>query len=360
MEIIKKIYRFLGSRLARNAYLWICIVFILSNNDVRDRKYEDTVYYTGIFFTTLVVFVFTYLNNLILVPKYLARKKRGMFLLLGGVSLVVFSFIYISVLKLMVIRYPQIEVYQFSLITSPVSTSWLPADIFFDIQTLIFALFIWQLALTLAWYANDYTRQQKALEEIKKKQVETELHFLKNQINPHFLFNTLNNLYSLALKKSDKNPDAILRLSSILRYLLYDSNVHLVSSEKETEIMRAYIDLELLRLPADGNFTFDIDTDKTYLLPPLLWMPILENIFKHATGIIADKYFINYNFSILNNVLRIRSRNNRKNKNTTNDKEGGIGLTNLHKRLELLYPGRFTINTDVNTDFYAIDVEIKL
>ena len=94
------------------------------------------------------------------------------------------------------------------------------------------------------------------MQEVLKKQVEIELDFLKNQINPHFLFNTLNNLYGLTLKKSDHAPDAILKLSMILRYMLYESNVDAIAFEKEKEIMQAYIDLELLRMEKGHDFHF--------------------------------------------------------------------------------------------------------
>src|SRR6185437_14342472 len=166
--------------------------------------------------------------------------------------------------------------------------------LFMDALLWIVTLALILFQFTMAWYMTDHAKQQKAIEAAKKKQVEAELNFLKSQINPHFLFNTLNNLYALAIKHSDKTPDTILKLSAILRYLLYESNVENISFEKEKEIMQAYIALELLRLSNSNNFTFSISSDNKCNIPPLLWVPVLENVFKHGTRIISDNNFVDY------------------------------------------------------------------
>jgi two-component system, LytTR family, sensor kinase len=355
----KPILRALGSRLARNIYLWIVILYLVLDNDSEGRVYDAEVYYKGVFITTLIIFVFTYINNLLLVPRLLAKKKTALYFLTASLSLLFFSIVYVASIKLFIEHYPKVRTHQISLITSPLTTEWSTQMFYWETQSFIFGLFMWMLIMTFAWFTNDYMRQQKMLEQIKQEQVTTELHFLKNQINPHFLFNTLNNLYGLALKKSDKNPDAILRLSSILRYLLYDSNTPLASFQKEAEMMKAYIDLELLRLPEQQDFTFTINADKDYSIPPLLWLPILENVFKHATGIIAQKYFIDYSFTINNNILSIYSKNNYKNL-VKADAKNGIGLSNLRKRLDLLYAGAYMLETSADEEFYTTRIEIKL
>jgi two-component system LytT family sensor kinase len=218
----------------------------------------------------------------------------------------------------------------------------------------------WLFVFSLGWFMHDHTRQQKLLEAVQKKQMETELHFLKNQVNPHFLFNTLNNLYGLSLKNSDKGPDAILRLSSILRYMLYESNAQLVSFEREKEIMNAYIELELLRLPAGEDFHFNIEADRAYSIPPLLWLPVLENVFKHATRVIATHYFVDFRFVIKDNIVEIYSKNNYKAGAKTNGDAGGIGLDNSRKRLALLYPGRHKIETGKDEEYYTVQIKIEL
>lgn len=303
----------------------------------------------------------SYVNNLWLVPKYLSAKKYGRFILYGIINLIVFAGIFIIAVKLIKLQYPKISIHHISLISTPVGTLWTIPELLSELLDCVFGFALWVFIMTMAWYMNDYYRQRKLLEAAQQKQIETELHFLKSQVNPHFLFNTLNNLYGLALKKTDTAPDAILRLSSILRYMLYESNTERVSFEKEKEIMQAYIDLELLRLPPSPDFHFNIQADKDYYLPPLLWLPVLENIFKHATRVITDKYFIDYNLSIINNVFTLSSRNNYKAANGNHDKSNsGIGLDNLRKRLDLLYPGKYHIDITTTDDSYTINIRLAL
>jgi LytS/YehU family sensor histidine kinase len=207
---------------------------------------------------------------------------------------------------------------------------------------------------------HDYWRQQEIIKETLQKQLETELSFLKNQINPHFLFNTLNNLYALALQKSDAAPDAILKLSSILRYILYESDTPTVSFEKEKEIMQAYIELELLRLSDKEQLHFNITTDKPYDLPPLLWLPVLENVFKHGTRTMSEKNPVEFNFEIKNGRLSVYSKNNDKMLVGSNGQPGGVGLNNLKKRLELLYPNKHRFETKSENNFYVAQIQIDL
>jgi LytS/YehU family sensor histidine kinase len=187
-----------------------------------------------------------------------------------------------------------------------------------------------------------------------------ELAFLRNQLNPHFLFNTLNNLYGLALEKNENTPDSILKLSLILRYLVYESSLALVSFEKEKEIMHAYIELELLRLSDANNVSFFVTTDKDYSLPPLLWLPVLENIFKHGTRFITSELNIEYRCTAINDKLTIFSKNTFKPGMKQEKNGGGVGLTTLKKRLALLYPAKHSMSTITEGNFYTTNIEIDL
>lgn len=360
-NLTQPILHFLRSRLARNIYMWIVIFYIVLNNDVENRTYAPGIYVLGVIITSTIIATLTYLNNLLLIPKFLAQKRIGIYVVTIVTSLGVFSVLFIVALKLIVRYYPHMLIHQVSLISTPISTDWSLSAILDEIGMFVFGFSLWLFTMTMAWFMNDYAHQKNLAEEAQKKQVETELHFLKSQVNPHFLFNTMNNLYALALKKSDKGPDAILRLSSILRYLLYDSNVDNIPIEKEMEIMKAYIDLELLRLPSQNDFRFTIEVDGNYNISPLLWLPILENIFKHGTGVISNSYFIEYSFVIKNDVLNIHSKNNYK-PATGNGliKAGGIGMGNLKKRLSLLYPDAHRLNFEKDEAYYIVDLEIKL
>jgi two-component system LytT family sensor kinase len=264
---------------------------------------------------------------------------------------------------MMQIYFPKMDIGQISFIVTAIPKGRLTIGLIMaGAFNYYFFLLIWVCIFTMAWYLRDYSRQTRLVEETRKKQIETELSFLKNQINPHFLFNTLNNLYSLALKKADTAPDAILQLSAILRYLLYESDSKEVSFEKEKEIMNAYIGLELLRLTDKENLHFSISADNNYNIPPLLWLPVLENVFKHGTRYISVNRYIGYKFTIENNKLTMHSKNEFKLTNgvESEQKSQGIGLDNLRKRLELLFKDKYTIHTKVEGSYYIADIIISL
>ncbi|MBW7912417.1 MAG: histidine kinase [Taibaiella sp.] len=348
---------FFSSRLAKNIYFWLfTLLFIYKLNSGVD-KYPQSVYlmYKGVLAGLLMVL--TYVNNLILVPKLLATKKHIWYALTATTLLLIISTGFVTVFKHMLSRYPLAEIYEVSIITMPVGPDWTTEALTEEIIGYAFGLALWLGAFTMAWYMQDHSRQEKKAKEAAHKQTEAELELLRNQLNPHFLFNTLNNIYGLSLQHSDKAPESILKLSSIMRYMLYDTNVPQVSFEKEKEIMQAYIDMELLRLQDTGNFKFTIDADSNYSLPPLLWLPVLENTFKHGTRFIAEQYFIDFSCTIYNHKLHITSSNKYVN---NNNEQGGVGLANLRKRLDILYPGKYLLNTQKQGDVYKTELTVYL
>lgn len=348
----------LNTRLARNIYFWVIMVlFILALNDSTATAYPKHIY-LSYKFTTLVLFaILVYTNNLILVPKYLTQRKRGSYFLSATILLLSIATAFVLLFKHMLNTYPKISIYEVSILTSPVNTDWSLSTILEEIPVYAFGLLMLQFAFTMAWYMNAYAKQERIAREAAHKQTQAELSMLRGQLNPHFLFNTLNNIYGLSLQKSDIAPEAILKLSSIMRYILYESNVDKVSVEQEKELMQAYIDMELLRLPQDSDFSFEIETDKDYDVPPLLWMPVLENVFKHGTRFIDDNLYIRYSYKIINSELKIDATNKFK---AGAVGKGGVGLENLTKRLEILYPKQHSISTMQEEDTYRIHVSVNL
>lgn len=359
MKLSARIFSIINSRLVRNILFWAAMVYIVWNNDTQNKVYSSDVYMIGIAITTFILIAYTYTNNLWLMPLYMRPKKYKAYTWRAALLTLITAAVFIFALKVLLMRYPLLRIHHISVFSTVVDTSRTAEQILYEINTCFWGLTVWLFLISTAWYMNDYSRQQKVLEAAQRKQIETELHFLKSQVNPHFLFNTLNNLYGLSLKKADTTPDAILRLSSILRYMLYESDNERVSFEKEKEIMQAYINLELLRLPAGNDFRFVIESDREYMVPPLLWLPVLENVFKHATRVITDKYFIAYSAIIKDGVLTIHTRNNYK-PNGNSAAEGGIGLSNLRKRLELLYPARHSIAAMPDGDAFVVELKVNL
>ncbi|MEM1328498.1 MAG: sensor histidine kinase [Bacteroidota bacterium] len=187
--------------------------------------------------------------------------------------------------------------------------------------------------------AKQYLQFKTRAEQIEKEKVKAELNFLKAQINPHFYFNTLNNLYGLALLKSDDAPQAILKLSEIMEYVIYDAQGERVPLEKEIDYLRNYIELERLRLEPTAVVDIEV-TGKTgdQLIAPLILLPLIENAFKHGT---TDAENVNIQIRLEANEQQLELMVI--NTFESNDKAAGLGIDNLTKRLDLIYPGQYEL-----------------
>jgi len=211
------------------------------------------------------------------------------------------------------------------------------------------------LKLVKQWYSD-----QKTTKDLQQEQLQTELKFLKSQINPHFLFNSLNNLYALTLSKSDSAPEVVLRLSNILRYILYESNEGYVSVRKEMEHVKDYVAVEKLRLGM--GVTIDIDIDDAIQddpVEPMLFLTLVENAFKHSEDILPEKRFIRIHAKSLDTGFRFLIENTFS-PSKRDSETGGIGLENIKKRLNLIYPNQHDIKSSTADGVYRVDLIIKL
>ncbi|MCX6249267.1 MAG: histidine kinase [Bacteroidetes bacterium] len=209
-------------------------------------------------------------------------------------------------------------------------------------------------------FAIDWFDAQKMKAELQNQKQVSELALLRSQVNPHFFFNTLNNIYSLVYKKSEDAPAAVMKLSSIMRYMLYDANTDSVLLEKEVEYLQSFIELHKLRLKQQDFVAVTITGDlngKT--ITPMLLIPFVENAFKHcnknvsAPGILID--LIAEPARILFSVF-----NYRKNKvDASSEIVGGIGLNNIRRRLELLYPGKHSLEIIQEEESYNVKLIIE-
>lgn len=356
--VIHKLFQTFSLRLFLNIVLWITVSVQLYYSNVPEHHVREITLYKSVSLLSLIIF--TYTNNLFLVPRYLATRRFQVYIPLALFLTVSYALLY-SIFVLWVKHHtPDIKVYEIVIFSVPFKPEWALAAVRAAAIGYSITFGLWLFILTMAWYMHDHAQQRRAMLLAQQKQTETELSFLRAQINPHFLFNTLNNLYALALRKSDRSPDAILKLSSILRYLLYDANITTISFEKEKEIMEAYIDIESLRLDRSTRLDIHITADEPCQVPPLLWLPILENIFKHGTRTISEDNPVEFRFEIRNKKMVIYSKNKEKMLARTAEKEGGIGLTNLQKRLALLYPGRHIISILQQDGYHISEVKIDL
>lgn len=210
-------------------------------------------------------------------------------------------------------------------------------------------------------YAGQVRSTQTRLLQLQRDNLTLELNALKAQINPHFLFNTLNNIYSLALQKSDQTADMVLRLSDMMRYVLYECNSGAVSLEREVEFISNYVELERIRhgKHVSINFTLSGDTgDKK--IEPLLLIPLVENSFKHGINAQMENSYVNIQFEVNDHTVRLSVENSIPANGTLMKEKGGIGLDNVRKRLELIYPGNHRLEISPFKNRYLVTLQLNL
>lgn len=221
-----------------------------------------------------------------------------------------------------------------------------------------FTALIGSALFTMADFAN---RKEKEATDYRNEKLEAELKFLKSQINPHFLFNALNNIYTLTVLKSDKAPDNLLKLSGMLRYMLYDCKADRVPLDKELEYLRHFIDLHLLKDSRGLNVTVDLDDSRPYLsIAPMLLIPFVENAFKHSKIEDREKGWIKISLKTADQHLLFDVHNSVPDQNYTKDEAGGIGLANVRRQLELVYPDRHELSIEPGPDVFRVQLKILL
>lgn len=210
-------------------------------------------------------------------------------------------------------------------------------------------------------FAWDAQHKQTQLEQLNTVIAESRLQFLKSQINPHFLFNNLNNLYSYALENSSKTPTIILELSSLLRYMLYDCKTHVVPLEKELKYLQDFIRLQALQLEGRGTIQFDVEgKTKGQHIAPLILVVFIENSFKHSTASQVKNIEIEVKLAVSNGLLRMHCANTFSQDSNTEELAKGIGLENVQTRLRLLYPDAHRLHISQKNNKYLVDLEIQL
>lgn len=207
----------------------------------------------------------------------------------------------------------------------------------------------------------DSIQKQQKIEALNRMVAESELQFLNSQINPHFLFNNLNNLYAYALENSPKTPEIILQLSSILRYMLYDCRDKTVLLSKEISKLKDYVQLSKLQLNDKSTVTFNVDGEPVHFrIIPLILIVFVENAFKHAPASQFNNVQINISIKIKNNTLYFYCENNYTEQSNTDNLSKGIGLKNVRGRLDLGYADKYKLNIETKDNWYKVFLKIEL
>jgi hypothetical protein len=345
-NFMEKIYSMITTRavyytlFAVAALTFISIIELI----ITGQEFDYTV--TNNLLRLLILGAAIFYNIYVLIPKYLANKKFGAYM--GFLVLLVF-------------------------IVSPIEAFFIYAKSrdFPEIQANVVGSLNWSFvpnffvvgASTLAKISMDWYRNLREKQELQNETLQSELRFLKSQINPHFLFNTLNSLYALTLKKSDKAPDIVLKLSEMMRYMLYDCNEKLVPLSREVSYISNYLELEKLRQAKSMDVRFDVKGSiSDQKIAPLMFIPFIENCFKHGMGHQVEKGFVYIDLEVIDNFLNLRIENNKPISlpKQTHARSGGIGLVNVRRRLDLLYSGNYTLNIEDSPDSYCVYLKLYL
>ena len=305
-------------------------------------------------FTLPIYLLATYFTLYLIIPRYLLTKRYKelfvtvYYLILGSAYLEILLTIYLLVIPPDFLTIKNM---------GPIKATIL--DVYMRLIGIYAVVFFASIVKLIKNWYNIQTRNK----ELQKEKLEAELNFLKSQVHPHFLFNTLNNLYALTLKKSEKSPEIVLKLSEILDYMLYESKEEKTTLEKEIQLIKNYISLEELRFGKRLRITLDIDGNITRLkIAPLILFPFIENSFKHGVSKTNESAEIEIKINLEENLLLFEVKNSKPKSiiNDTEQKGNGIGLQNITKRLNLLYKDSHWLEIKERTESYYVKLKIDL
>ncbi len=314
---------------------------------------------TVIVLNNIMLMVFYYLNTMVLIPKLLIKEKWFLYIL-SLIGCLLF-FLYVPRTLAMMIYPPEIPL-NVTENTRGINRSnrigrirRRPyADFFNTVLFLLVITFGACIEVVRRWLQTEQNRK-----ETEHERINTELSFLKSQVNPHFFFNTLNNIYSLAIVKSDKTAHAVLKLSAIMRYILTETEINLVPLENEVAFIHNYIELQQVRLTDKVQVNFTIEGNTTPLLvAPLIFIPFVENAFKYGVST-KEQSSIEINLKVTENTIYFHAKNYIVHSENNMMENTGIGINNVKRRLELLYPEKHQLRHLNHNGYYIVNLEIN-
>jgi len=328
---------------------WIGVLFFYTNFfEVDNATYQDTLKFS--LFLMPITIATTYVATYKLIPDYLITKQYWRFALYCSYTFIISLYLlFVSIFFSLI----YISNFEYSDMNPLTKNILFIMTAVYLVVIILSAFKLLKLNLKQASRAN--TLKTKILDtQLKLK--EQELNYLKMQIHPHFLFNTLNTMYGFALKKADQTPDMILKLSNLLDYLLYQAEKPFVLLTEEISHIKDYIDLEKMRFNDTLQVQFDIHiVSETITIAPMLLLPFIENSFKHGS-IINGKLKINIQLTADSNSIDFKIQNSN---SETNKSQQGIGLDNIKKRLELLYANQYHLNINNQEDKFSVQLQLK-
>jgi two-component system LytT family sensor kinase len=335
--------------LSRNKWIYLGFWILVTIIFLYDTRYLITKAGLPYFVVCAVVRIglligVAWTNLNFLMPRYLFSKRYASY----------FSLVLLLITGYLIIQ-SLYDYYLFGFIIGPNKGGQLSASLLYNFtHTSLYLLLTVALKFSIDWY-----EQKKLMQEIRVEKLQTEVNYLRSQVNPHFLFNALNNLYALTIKKSDQAPNIVLKLSELMEYMLYESDADVVPLEREINYLRNYLDLEKIRQGNGADIQLIVKGDANRCqIPPFLILPVVENAIKHGISKTLHNAYLYINIEITDR-LYVTVVNNKLNFQKT-DANGGIGLVNLKKRLELLYPKKHALEITDSSIQHEVRLKIDL
>lgn len=344
-KTIKKVFR---HPVLQHGVFWLFSFYVLLNIFSLSSSFQKIDFiYTAIFTASLMIPVMV--NLYLLIPLLLKQGKWFFYGIAFVGALFLFSWfnqlIFNDLVDIFLPGYFFISYYSF----------W---DVlkFFGVFLLLTTL----LQLSKEWFELSRTREKMIL--LEREKIEAELKALSNQVNPHFLFNSLNVLYSLAVNKRDEAPEAILKLSDILRYVIYESTGEKTSLSSEVQVIKNYMDLQRFRSGENASIRFDVEGEYEELtIAPMLLLPLVENGFKHGIKGDVGPTFLAIRLQADREHLQFTVENNKGvHPEGIRNGHAGVGLNNIRSRLQLLYPGTHKLVIDDLPDRFHVSLFLEL
>jgi len=338
----------LRHRVVQHLGFWVLSFYVLLRIFGTDSEVRPVDYiYDGLFHVTLLAAV--YFNILVQIPKLLDRHQYVWYLASVVVSIGFFS---------------QLNIWFFDVLVDFLLPGfyfisyyeWVDIVQFFTVYLGVSTL----LKLSKGWF--QLAEAKTRLAETRQEKLDAELEALKAQVNPHFLFNSLNNLYALALKGDKKTPESILKLSEVMRYMIYEAKDDKVPLTKEISFLENYINLQKLRSGKLADISLEVEGDaEGHEIAPLLFAPFVENSFKHGVKAETGPSYVKVRVVIGNGSLQFEIKNN---KGLVDDVEksrfGGIGLENVKRRLDLIYPSKHELTIVDGENEFTVNLKLQL
>lgn len=336
-------------RVLRNVVFWLLMMtaiffqYLNSGNPYYLALHQSLIYFVFMF---IVGGVPAYINNLWLIPRFLMQRKYGYYAAILIPLIVVFAYTAFWLRPILD---------QYSL-AKPENMNREPGNMFYYFVMVIEFL----VAFAMVQFSVERFEAAHQLKILEKEKLNAEYDNLKSQLNPHFLFNSLNTIYGITRKADPAAGDAVMLLSDMLRYMLYECNTEKVPLVKEIEYINNYIKLATLRKRKNARVSFSVEGNPDgKQVVPLLLIPFIENCFKHGIEMRLEDPWVDIRIMVAGNELRLQCRNNISHQPEP-DRSGGVGLINVKKRLELSYPRNYQLDIHEGPDEYVVHLKIQL